>query len=198
MLIGARQLHAVVDDALDLARIEAGVIDIRPQEVDLGALVDEALVTVAPLAAERGVTLERLVADDAARLVADPARVRQVLLNYLSNAVKFNRRGGRARVEVTAAPDERVRLTVRDTGRGIAPENLSRLFVEFQRLGAHDVAGSGLGLAITRRIVEAMGGTVAAESEPGAGSAFHAVLPRTPAPATTRAESTGGDARVGA
>jgi PAS domain S-box-containing protein len=177
VLTGAQQMHAIVDDALDLARVEAGVIDIRPRPIDLGQLVDEALATVAPLAAQRGVRLEREVADDAAQIVADPARVRQVLLNYLTNAIKFNVAAGRARVEVTGAGDY-VQLTVRDTGRGIAAEDLPRLFVEFQRLGERDVAGTGLGLAITRRIVEAMGGSTGATSEPGVGSAFHATLPR--------------------
>ncbi|HEX2779007.1 MAG TPA: PAS domain-containing protein [Gemmatimonadaceae bacterium] len=180
VLIGARHLRVVVDDTVDLARIEAGIMDIRPEPVDLGALVDEAIVTVSVLAAERGVALEREIDPHVQYVVADPARVRQVLLNYLTNAIKFNRPGGRARVEVAAEGDGGVRLSVWDTGRGIAQDDLTRLFVEFQRLGVDDVGGSGLGLAITRRIVEAMGGAVQVESTPGAGSAFHAVLPVTP------------------
>jgi PAS domain S-box-containing protein len=178
VLAGAEHLSVVVDGALDLARIEAGVIDIRPRPVDLGELVDEAFVTVAAEAAVRGVRLERRVAPAAARVVADPARLRQVLLNFLTNAIKFNRPNGQVRVLVTPESADAVRLSVRDTGRGIAAEDISRLFVEWQRLGIRDVPGTGLGLAITRRLVEAMGGTTSAESEPGVGSVFHAVLPR--------------------
>lgn len=179
VLVGARQLRALVDDALDLAHIEAGIIEVRPARVELRALVDEALVTVAPLAAERQVRLARTIADDAAHVVADPARLRQVLVNLLTNAIKFNRTGGDVRV-TTAAAGAQVRLSVRDTGRGIDPADIPRLFTEFQRLGAQDIPGSGLGLAIARRITEAMGGAIDAESAPGAGSTFHLLLPGAP------------------
>ena len=184
VLMGARHLRVVVDDALDLARIEAGIIDIRPELLDIPTLVEETLVTAAGLAAERGVRLEHSIDPGVRQIVADPARVRQVLLNYLTNAIKFNRAGGQAIVEVIPEGDTHVRFVVRDTGRGIAEENLPRLFVEFQRLGVHDVSGSGLGLAITRRIVESMGGSVGVASRRGAGSSFHAVLPRVPVRAT--------------
>ncbi|HEX2777969.1 MAG TPA: PAS domain S-box protein [Gemmatimonadaceae bacterium] len=177
VLVAARHIRDVVDDGLDLARIEAGVIDIHPQPVDLAAIVEQSLATVTPIAAEREVTLVHHVEPDVRRVVADAARLRQVLLNYLTNAIKFNRPGGTVRVDVTSDRRGAVRLAVRDTGRGIASEDIDRLFVGFQRLGVRDVGGSGLGLAVTRRVVEAMGGRVEVESALGEGSVFYAVFP---------------------
>ena len=181
VLTGAGYLLRVVNDALDLARVEAGAVEMRPEPIDLQALVAQAVATVAPLAAARGIAITSHVAGDGMRLTADPGRVRQVLLNYLSNAVKYSPGGAEVVVEATSAGDGQVRLTVRDNGPGIPPAEMGKLFVEFQRLGAdRDVPGSGLGLAITKRLVEAMGGSVSAENLPGGGSAFHAVLPSTP------------------
>lgn len=177
VLVAARHIRDVVDDGLDLARIEAGAIEIHPQPVDLAAIVEQSLATVMPIATEREVALAHHVEPAARRVVADAARVRQVLLNYLTNAIKFNRPGGTVRVDVTADHHGAVRLAVRDTGRGIAREDLDRLFVGFQRLDVRDVGGSGLGLAVTRRVVEAMGGRVEVESALGEGSVFYAVLP---------------------
>ena len=191
VLVGARHLRVVVDDTLDLARIEAGIIDIRPRPVDLEGIVDETIATVAPLAAERGVKLERAIDPRAREIVSDAARVRQVLLNYVTNAIKFSERGGRVTIGVAPEGDARVRLAVSDRGRGIAESDIPRLFVEFQRLGVQDVAGSGLGLAVTRRIVESLGGTVGVESAEGAGSTFHAVLPRVYGAELAGAESSG-------
>lgn len=180
VLTGAGYLLHVVNDALDLARIEAGVVEMRPERIDLEEVVRQAVATVAPLAAARSITLDAKLPAEGLTLIADAGRVRQVLLNYLSNAVKYSHVGSDVTVEAAAEGDA-VRLTVRDTGPGIAADDMGRLFVEFQRLGAdRDVPGSGLGLAITKRLVEAMGGTVSAESGVGGGSAFHAVLPLEP------------------
>lgn len=181
VLTGAGYLLRVVNDALDLARVEAGVVELRPERIDLRAVVAEALATVAPLAAAHHITVSARFRDDVP-LTADPGRVRQVLLNYLSNAVKYSHSGDEVIVEVAREGDRGVRLTVRDNGPGIPAAEMGRLFVEFQRLSSdRDVPGSGLGLAITKRLVEAMGGSVSAESSPGGGSAFHAVLPLEPA-----------------
>jgi PAS domain S-box-containing protein len=183
VLTGAGYLLRVVNDALDLARVEAGAVEMRPEPIDLHALVAQALATVAPLASAHGITITSRVAPEGTRLTADPGRVRQVLLNYLSNAVKYSRAGDEVVVEAAPEGDAEVRLTVRDNGPGIPPSEMGRLFVEFQRLSSdRDVPGSGLGLAITKRLVEAMGGSVSAESSPGGGSAFHAVLPVRPSP----------------
>jgi len=181
VLTGAGYLLRVVNDALDLARVEAGVVEMRPERIDMRALVAEAQATVAPLAAAHHITVATRILDEV-QLTADPGRVRQVLLNYLSNAVKYSHSGDEVVVEVAREGDDGVRLTVRDNGPGIPATEMGRLFVEFQRLSAdRDVPGSGLGLAITKRLVEAMGGSVSAESSPGGGSAFHAVLPLEPA-----------------
>jgi PAS domain S-box-containing protein len=181
VLTGAGYLLRVVNDALDLARVEAGAVEMRPEPIDLHTLVAQALATVAPLASAQGITITSRVAAEGTRLTADPGRVRQVLLNYLSNAVKYSHAGDEVVVEAAPEGNAEVRLTVRDNGPGIPPAEMGRLFVEFQRLSSdRDVPGSGLGLAITKRLVEAMGGRVAAESAPGGGSAFHAVLPVTP------------------
>ena len=181
VLTGAGYLLRVVNDALDLARVEAGAVEMRPEPIDLPVVVAQAVATVAPLASAQGITITSRVASDAAHLTADPGRVRQVLLNYLSNAVKYSHAGDEVIVEAVPEGNAAVRLTVRDNGPGIPPAEMGRLFVEFQRLSPdRDVPGSGLGLAITKRLVEAMGGSVSAESSPGGGSAFHAVLPVVP------------------
>lgn len=181
VLTGASYLLRVVNDALDLARVEAGAVEMRPERIDLRALVAEALATVAPLAATQRITVATRIHDEVP-LTADPGRVRQVLLNYLSNALKYSHAGDKVVIEVARHGERGVRLTVRDTGPGIPAAEMGRLFVEFQRLSSdREVPGSGLGLAITKRLVEAMGGSVSAESSPGGGSAFHAVLPVEPA-----------------
>ena len=181
VLTGAGYLLRVVNDALDLARVEAGVVEMRPERIDVRALVAETLATVAPLASAHRITVATHFQDEVP-LTADPGRVRQVLLNYLSNALKYSHAGDEVVVEVARDGERGVRLTVRDNGPGIPAAEMGRLFVEFQRLSSdREVPGSGLGLAITKRLVEAMGGSVSAESSPGGGSAFHAVLPMEPA-----------------
>jgi signal transduction histidine kinase len=121
---------------------------------------------------------------------SDPARLKQVLYNYLSNAIKFGPPGSHVRVRVQVQDAERFRIEVHDGGPGIRSEDQARLFVEFEQLdaspGKHH-PGTGLGLALTKRIVEAQGGQVGVESEPGRGSVFHAVLPRVLPASTTPA-----------
>jgi signal transduction histidine kinase len=121
-------------------------------------------------------------------VVVDPARFKQVLYNYLSNALKFTPEGGAITVRTSPETPESFRLEVEDTGIGIAPEQIGRLFIEFEQLeaGAQQHQGTGLGLALTRRIVEAQGGSVGVRSRPGHGSVFHAVLPRETAPIVAR------------
>ncbi len=128
-------------------------------------------------------------------MLADRQRLRQVLLNLLSNAVKYNRRGGRVTLDGGPSPDgKRVRLSVADTGLGIAPENLPLLFTPFERLGAEntDVEGSGIGLALSKRLVESQRGELGVESEPGAGSTFWVDLPVAAAPLAARTRAAGG------
>jgi PAS domain S-box-containing protein len=180
ILSSSRHLLQLINDVLDLAKVEAGRLELRPEPVDLNQLVAEVRDVLRGLAAEKRLTLEVSV-DHALRDVkTDPQRLKQVLYNYLSNAIKFTPDGGRVSVRV-APQGEQLRLDVEDTGSGIAEGDLKRLFVEFQQLaaaGARAVPGSGLGLALTKRIVERMGGTVEVKSTVGQGSTFSAVLPR--------------------
>lgn len=176
---GAGHLLRLVNDALDLARIEAGVVDLRPAPVDVAQVARQAASSVGQLASARDVRLDVRASTSIGPVIADASRIQQVLLNYLSNAIKYGARGGLVVLELAPEGEAEVRFTVRDAGPGIAAADLGRLFVEFERLSPDgDQQGTGLGLAITKRIVEAMGGRVAAESVLGEGSAFHAIIPR--------------------
>ncbi len=170
-------LLGLVNEVLDLARIEAGRIELSLDAVALEDLIDECQGEIAPVAAKREITV---AADPGVTLHvrADRMRLRQVLLNLLSNAVKYNRDQGEVRISVRAI-GQAVRVAVADSGQGIAKERMSELFQPFKRLGAErsKVEGFGLGLSITRRLVEMMGGTMGVESEPGRGSTFWFELP---------------------
>jgi PAS domain S-box-containing protein len=169
-------LLALVNDALDLSSLDTGEIKLDPQVVDLRALYDAAAPMVAALAAEHGVRLEGRHLDHAAW--ADPTRLRQVLLNLLTNAVKYNRRGGSVQVEAQGLGQE-VALRVRDTGRGMAGHQLAHVFEPFNRLGLESkgIEGTGIGLAIVKANVERMGGSVHVQSTPDVGSVFEVRLP---------------------
>ena len=146
-----------------------------------GETIGEVSDVLRSLAAGRGIEIEVWVAPGIGEAVADVGKLKQVLYNYLSNAVKFSPDGGRVRVRARPEGETELRIEVEDSGIGIQPEDFGRLFVEFQQLGAggrKPTAGTGLGLALTRRIVEAQGGRVGLESTPGKGSLFYAVLPR--------------------
>ena len=178
-----RHLEELTDQVLDIARIEAGHLDLVPMPTAWAEAADEAISLVEPLAAERGITLEsRPPETPNLCVVADKFRLRQVLLNLLSNAVKYNRDGGSVSV-VVMAPDPAspgmVRVRVHDTGVGIAADRLDRLFVPFDRLGAETTGtpGAGLGLALTKGLVESMGGAIGVETTAGVGSTFWFELP---------------------
>jgi signal transduction histidine kinase/DNA-binding NarL/FixJ family response regulator len=170
----ARSLLAIVNDVLDLSKIEAGELRLEMADLELPALVESALRTITPAAEAKGLAL-RLDLDPALRIRGDGLRVRQVLLNLLSNAVKFTERG-EVRVTASAGEPGKVRVTVADTGRGMAPESCARLFQPYQQADGTQ-GGTGLGLAICKRLVELMGGTIGVESREGAGSTFWFTLP---------------------
>ncbi|HEY1131604.1 MAG TPA: PAS domain S-box protein, partial [Roseateles sp.] len=179
-----RHLLNMINDVLDLSKIEAGKLDFHPVPVELPVLVDDVMATVAVLAEQRGLSLRSAIAPELHGLVLDAARLRQVLLNYLSNAIKFTSRGGRIELRMVGEGPRLWRLEVEDSGIGIPPDRIGHLFVEFQQLDdglAKQHQGTGLGLALTRRLVEAQGGRVGVYSQPGQGSCFYAVLPRQPA-----------------
>ena len=176
-----RHLLAMINDVLDLSKVEAGKLDFHPEPLDLPALVDEVMSTMAVLAAPRGIALSSSIAPELRDLVLDPARLKQVLLNYLSNAIKFTPAGGQVVLRMLGEGPQRWRLEVEDSGIGIPADRVGQLFVEFQQLDdglSKRHQGTGLGLALTRRLVEAQGGRVGVYSDPGRGSRFYAVLPR--------------------
>jgi PAS domain S-box-containing protein len=165
----------LVNDVLDLAKIEAGRIEVNPEEVEIGALIAELLDTVRPLAGERGTELE--VADaPPLSLHSDPRRVRQVVLNLLSNAIKYGE-GRPVRVSWGEREGGRVEIAIADHGPGLTAEQIERVFDEFVQFDTAG-GGTGLGLTISRRLAEVLGGRLELESEVGAGSTFRLVLPR--------------------
>jgi PAS domain S-box-containing protein len=177
MLASGRHLLALLDDLLDLSRMEAGRLDLAPVPTPLGPLLGEVGQAIAPLATDQGLDLD-VHADVAACVLADPLRLRQVLLNLLTNAIKFTGAGGRVWVEVGGSERE-VMVSVHDTGRGIAPQDLDRIFRPYEKSSAA-TPGVGLGLAIARRLIELQGGTLRVASNVGAGATFTISLPRAP------------------
>jgi signal transduction histidine kinase/DNA-binding response OmpR family regulator len=173
-----KHLLDLINDILDLAKVEAGQMDLRRLTFSLRDVVRSAIDTVQPLAAAKKLSLIVEQTADTA-LFADQGKVSQMLLNLLSNAIKFTPEGGRITVAV-AELDNEVRLSVADTGIGITAADQEKLFVEFQQVGERPSGGqqgTGLGLALTRRLAELHGGRVWVESEPGAGSRFYVALP---------------------
>jgi PAS domain S-box-containing protein len=181
----SRHLLQLINDVLDLAKVESGKMEFRPEEVDLAQLTREVRDILRGLAATKHLRVEIDVAEEVRTVVVDAGRVKQILYNYLSNAIKFTPEGGRILVRVASESPSLFRIDVEDTGVGIPSEQLGKLFVEFQQLDASAAKrhqGTGLGLALTKRIVEAHGGRVAVRSTPGHGSTFSAVLPRATSP----------------
>jgi signal transduction histidine kinase len=176
----ARHLLALIDEVLDLAKVGAGRVDLKPEPIDLDELLGAALDQISPLANAKGLTLTHShTGRDPVTAVADRTRLTQVILNLLSNAVKFTERGG---VSVAARRNGggTVELAVRDTGRGIRRDLHERIFEEFYQVDdglTRSAGGTGLGLAIARRYARLMGGDLTVESAPGEGSEFTVALP---------------------
>jgi len=173
----AKHLLELVNDVLDLSKIEAGKIDLRLQPVLFPSIVEELFVTVRPLADKYGTKLNLDHEGSSLTIVSDPRRVRQILLNLLSNAIKF---GGAKpiNVRVRRTEDEGVSIAVADQGEGIPPEDQDRIFQEFVQLGKTQLQeGTGLGLPISRRLAELLQGSLELKSEVGKGSTFTLTLP---------------------
>jgi signal transduction histidine kinase len=190
MVSSGRHLVSLMNDILDLSRIEAGRIDLRRETIAVEAVLDAARETVRPLALKREITLESEVEPGLPTLEVDPVRITQVLYNLLSNGIKFTPKGGRVRLRAQRAGDD-VLIAVEDTGVGISAADQKRLFREFERIepaAGPRPEGTGLGLALVKRLIELHGGTVRVESELGKGSTFEVALPiATETPAPTRA-----------
>jgi signal transduction histidine kinase/CheY-like chemotaxis protein len=173
ILKSGRHLLALINEILDLAKVEAGAVSLSMEPVALAEVLAECEGMIAPLAAARGVRVLFPQAP-AARVQADRTRLKQVLLNLLSNAVKYNRDGGAIVVDCAQPAPQRLRVSVQDTGIGLTPEQVAGLFQPFNRLGqeAGTQEGTGIGLVVTRRLVELMGGEIGVTSSPGVGSVF--------------------------
>jgi signal transduction histidine kinase/CheY-like chemotaxis protein len=172
-------LLELINEVLDLARIESGRLVLSLEPLDAGELCRECLSLLMPLAERHGITVAVDV-PSGFRLPADRLRLRQVLLNLMSNGIKFNRDGGSVKVGCDELPGRLLRVWVRDTGPGIEPEFLPHLFQPFERSAAVDglIEGTGIGLVLAKRLIEAMGGTIGVESNPGSGSLFWFELPQ--------------------
>ncbi|HEX5971315.1 MAG TPA: ATP-binding protein [Gemmatimonadaceae bacterium] len=193
----AKHLLELVNDVLDLSKIEAGKIEMRLQPVNFPQLVEDLFVTVRPLADQYGSALSLRHDGEPLQVTSDPRRLRQILLNLLSNAIKFGR-GQPIAVTSSSTPEGGAMVEVKDQGEGIAPGDLEKIFEEFVQLGKTQLTeGTGLGLPISRRLAEMMGGTLEVESTLGEGSTFRLMLPANasappraaePAPASGRDE----------
>jgi signal transduction histidine kinase len=186
ILSSGRHLLALINDILDLSKVEAGRMELELSRFDLPAAIGSAVILVRERATRHGLAVELSVDDRLGPFVGDERKIRQVLLNLLSNAVKFTPEGGR--IQVRAAPaDGAVEISVSDTGIGIAPEDQEAIFQEFRQVGtdyARKREGTGLGLALARRFVDLHGGRIWVKSRPGEGSTFTFTLPVRPWPAS--------------
>lgn len=177
IVTAGRHLQSLIGDLIDISAIEADRLDLELEAVEIGPLLEEVLTLLRSAAAAAGVELTGPQAAPWPPVRADRRRLRQALINLINNAVKFNRRGGFVAVSVDER-DARVTFRIQDSAGGIAEADMARIFAPFERLErtSSRVEGSGLGLAVTKRLVEAMGGSIGVESEPGVGSTFWIVL----------------------
>ncbi|HEY3075091.1 MAG TPA: ATP-binding protein, partial [Burkholderiales bacterium] len=177
-------LLELINEILDLALIESGKVTLSPESVSLVEVMLECRAMIEPQAQKRGIGMTFPRFESPYFVKADRTRVKQVLINLLFNAIKYNRPGGAVAVEFALKPPGSIRICVRDTGAGLAPEQLAQLFQPFNRLGREASAeeGTGIGLMVTKRLVELMGGAIGAESVVGTGSVFWIELPLSSAP----------------
>ena len=176
---GAERTITLLNNFLDLARLDAGKVRPAWREVDVGVAIERALAGIRPVADAKQVTLEVRGAGSVRALRTDPLRLEQILVNLLSNAVRHGPEKGSVVVEVAAA-DSAVRFAVVDQGPGIAPELQARIFEPFERFDPHSGVGTGLGLPVSRRLAEVLGGELRVHSEIGCGATFTLTLPLAP------------------
>jgi signal transduction histidine kinase len=174
-----RHLLSLINDILDLSKVEAGRMELDQTRFDVPTAIDNALTLIRERATRHGIGLHHTVDEQLGEVLADERKFKQILLNLLSNAVKFTPEGGRIDVDA-ALTDRAVEISVSDTGFGIAPENLDTIFEEFRQVGTDSSKkreGTGLGLTLTRKFVELHGGTIKVQSVVGKGSTFTFNLP---------------------
>jgi len=173
-----QHLLSLINDILDLSKIEAGRMELELTDFDLPTVIDNALTLVRERAGRRGIALHQAADEGLGQIRGDERKIKQVLLNLLSNAIKFTPDGGR--IDVRGRPvDGSVEVSVSDTGVGIAPEDQEAIFEEFRQVGtaAKKVEGTGLGLALSRKFIELHGGRIRVQSQLGAGSTFSFTIP---------------------
>lgn len=180
ILAAGRHLLSLINELIDIARIESGEFSLSVEPVLVPLLVEEACRLMEPLAAERAITLTHVCAHPELAVKADRQRMSQILVNLLSNAIKYNRYGGRVTIGCQADGSEQVMVVVTDTGAGLSEADMQRIFVPFDRLGAEQtgIEGTGIGLPLARAFAIAMDGELTASSTPGEGTAFTVTLPR--------------------
>jgi signal transduction histidine kinase len=180
ILSSGRHLLSLINDILDLSKVEAGRLELELGRFHLPTALDNALTLIRERASRHGITLDLAVAPEIGEIVADERKVKQILLNLLSNAVKFTPEGGRVGLTATAA-EEVITIAVSDTGIGIAAADQATIFEEFRQVGtgSQKQEGTGLGLTLTKKFVELHGGRIWVSSEEGRGSTFTFTLPLT-------------------
>jgi signal transduction histidine kinase len=174
-----RHLLSLINDILDLSKVEAGRMELDLAKFDLPTAIDNALILIRERATRHGISLQHRVEERLGEVLGDERKFKQILLKLLSNAVKFTPEGGRIDIDA-ALTNGAVEVSVSDTGCGIAPENQETIFEEFRQVGTDDSKkreGTGLGLTLTRKFVELHGGKIWVESEIGKGSTFTFTLP---------------------
>ena len=182
ILTSGRMLLDIINDLLDLAKIEAGKMELHLAELDIGDTVEAVIEFHRPLADKKNLILVWELEGDIPKLNSDAGKIKQILYNLVSNATKFTPAGGTVRVTAAPLDDDRIRLTVSDSGPGIPEDMWEQVFEKFRQLDAsvtREHSGAGLGLAITRELTQMLGGEITLESEEGRGSAFTVTLPRT-------------------
>jgi PAS domain S-box-containing protein len=180
VLNSGRHLLQLINDVLDLAKVEAGKMELNPEPFALAQAIAEVCAVAKPLAQKKAIQITLDVAAQLGQVTLDQQKLKQVLYNLISNAVKFTDDGGKVNIRAEPVGADRFTLAVKDTGIGIKPDDIQRLFHEFEQLesgAARRYEGTGLGLALTRKIVELQGGVISVQSEIGTGSVFSVVLP---------------------
>jgi len=191
ILKAGRHLADLINEVLDIARIESGRQNLSPEPVQVRRVLEDSWNLIRPLGTERNIQLKGLVPDECSTyVIADLQKLKQVLLNLMSNAIKYNHDGGTVTLSCSEVRDGILRISIGDTGPGIAVDNRERIFEPFERLDAEATGteGSGIGLALSKALVEAMGGKLSLDSIPGTGSTFWLELPLIDAPKNHESE----------